>query len=658
MAIKLPFRQIHLDFHTSIAIPDVGAKWNAEAFADQMQAAHVNSVTVFAKCHHGHLYYDTDHPARHPSLPDGLDLLGEQIEALRRRNIQAPIYISILFDEFAAAQHPEWIAIRPDGAPVRSGPYKADWWIMDMAGPYQDYVADQIDEVLRKFAPTDGIFLDICFDVEGHTKWCVDGMHKTGLDPLDPVDVRRFARRTVRGYMTRFKKLVDQAHKGKACKIWFNSRPKELLAEEKKFLHHVEIEALPTGGWGYTFFPMHVRFARTFGLPMVGMTARFHKSWADFGGLKPEAALKYECCQMLAHGAGCSIGDQLHPRGTLDVASYRLIGNVYRHIEACEPWCDGAKPVTEVAVLRDVSGTFGTETRLEKGSAAEGAVRALQQLHQQFDFVPVDRPLRGYRLVIVPETVRINPTLAAKLGAFVADGGGLIVCGEAAIDDEGKPAMKELGIDVHGLSPYQTTYLRMDKSIVVPRTDHVMYERGLRITAKKGADVLARVVEPYFDRDYHHFCSHAQTPTDKLSRYAAAAQRGNVITIAYPIFKAYGTHGNLPYRALIGACIDRLLPQPLIRATTPSHVELTVTRQGTRHVVHMLSYAPQRRTPELDIVEETTPVIDMPIALRLASKPKRVTLQPHNEELDSDYTDGYASIRLTSQRGHEMIVFE
>ncbi len=77
--------------------------------ARNIQEAHVDSVTVFAKCHHGLLYYDTKRPERHPNLKKGLDLLGEQVEALHREGIRAPIYISVLCDEYAADTHPEWV---------------------------------------------------------------------------------------------------------------------------------------------------------------------------------------------------------------------------------------------------------------------------------------------------------------------------------------------------------------------------------------------------------------------------------------------------------------------------------------------------------------------------------------------------------------------
>src|SRR5213075_3272233 len=125
----------------------------------------------------------------------------------------------------------------------------------------------------------------------------------------------------------------------------------------------------------------NVRFARTLpGIPYMGMTARFHKSWADFGGLKPYPALEYETSQMIAHGARCSIGDQLHPRGTLDRAAYQLIGRAYARIEAREPWLVDAKPLTQIAVLQADERPTGMGGRINVRGAEEGAVRMLTQL--------------------------------------------------------------------------------------------------------------------------------------------------------------------------------------------------------------------------------------------------------------------------------------
>src|SRR4051812_4416453 len=120
--MSLRFRQIHMDFHTSERIAGVGAAFDAQAFADTLARAHVDSVTCFARCHHGWIYYDTAaHPERrHPHLER--DLLREQIEACHARGIRVPIYTTVQWDHHTAGGHPEWRGGTPGGAPGGAPP--------------------------------------------------------------------------------------------------------------------------------------------------------------------------------------------------------------------------------------------------------------------------------------------------------------------------------------------------------------------------------------------------------------------------------------------------------------------------------------------------------------------------------------------------------
>jgi predicted aldo/keto reductase-like oxidoreductase len=67
-------RQIHLDFHTSAGVT-VGDKFHAAEFFDTLEAAKINSIAVFAKCHHGFSYFDTKVGTRH--LGQSFDLIGQ-----------------------------------------------------------------------------------------------------------------------------------------------------------------------------------------------------------------------------------------------------------------------------------------------------------------------------------------------------------------------------------------------------------------------------------------------------------------------------------------------------------------------------------------------------------------------------------------------------
>ncbi|MGL4175357.1 MAG: hypothetical protein ACRCSN_04695, partial [Dermatophilaceae bacterium] len=114
----LSARHVHLDFHTSEAIPDIGADFDPDVYAQTLADAHVSSVNTFARCHHGYVYYDsTVNPERvHPHLSRP-NLLVEQIEACHRRGIRAPIYTTVQWDQFTADEHRDWLLVDEEGKP-------------------------------------------------------------------------------------------------------------------------------------------------------------------------------------------------------------------------------------------------------------------------------------------------------------------------------------------------------------------------------------------------------------------------------------------------------------------------------------------------------------------------------------------------------------
>jgi hypothetical protein len=107
---ELRFRQIHLDFHTSEFIESVGSNFDPDEFAETLVKANVNSITCFARCHHGWLYFDTKaFPERkHSHLQK--ELIPRQIQACHQRGIRVPIYLTVQWDHYTAPRHPEWVA--------------------------------------------------------------------------------------------------------------------------------------------------------------------------------------------------------------------------------------------------------------------------------------------------------------------------------------------------------------------------------------------------------------------------------------------------------------------------------------------------------------------------------------------------------------------
>ena len=60
----------------------------------------------------------------------------------------------------------------------------------------------------------------------------------------------------------------------------------------------------------------------------------------------------------------------------------------------------------------------------------------------------------------------------------------------------------------------------------------------------------------------------------------------------------------------------------------------------------------------MDIVEDPFPIVDMPIEVKFAGRPKRVYLAPAGTDLAFAWEGGYVRTRVTILDGHAMLVIE
>lgn len=654
---EIPFRQVHLDFHTSEKIPGVGSEFDPARFVKTLQRAAVNSITLFSRCHHGMIYHDTKFAElRHPGV-DG-NLLARQIEACHSAGIRAPIYITVGWDEAQSRMHPEWLQRNAEGRPFGAPPLEAGWHRLCFNSPYIDFVWDQTAEVLQTF-PVDGLFFDIITQEACLCQNCLAKMSADGIDPADAAARARFARRTIDEFKRRFTRAIREVNAD--CTIFYNSgHVSPQLRPVADTYSHFELESLPSGGWGYMHFPLTVRYARTLEKELLGMTGKFHKSWGDFNSLKTPAALEYECFMMLAEGAKCSVGDQLHPRGVLDEATYDLIGHVYRQVEAKEPWCTGAEAVAEIGIFTPEAIGLN-DGRVDP--AATGALRMLRERHYQADVIDGAADWERYRVVILPDKIPLDDALASKVQAFLKSGGGLILTHESGLDPaRSRFALDELGVELAGPAEYAPDFIVSREALAdgIPATQHVLYEAGLNVRPHERSEVLADLWHPYFNRTWDHFCSHSHTPPDRPSDWPGAVQRGRVIYFAHALFGMYTRHGSPVYRALVLNALRRLLPDPLVESDAPSTAHITLLRQPkeNRTVLHVLHYLPQRRHPGFDTLEDVIPLHDVHLALRCTAPPASVYLAPTRETLEFSHRDGRVNVTIPEVRGHAMVVFE
>ncbi len=657
----LNFRQIHLDFHTSEAIPGIGAEFDPEEYAATLDKARVNSITTFARCHHGCIYYDSKvHPERvHPQL-SRKNLLVEQIEACHKRGIKVPIYTTVQWDEYTADRHRDWLMIDENGAEFGTKPFDAGFYRnLDVFHPgYRQFLYDHVKELLETM-PVDGIFFDIVQNRPSVAKHWLDAMDNLGFNPENEGERQRFAAKVHDEWALEMTEFIRQTHKD--ATIFYNSghvgpRHRTSMAAYS----HYELESLPSGGWGYLHFPQAMRYARGLGKDCLGMTGKFHTSWGDFHSFKNPAALQFECFHMLALGAKCSVGDQLHPSGRIDETTYDLIGGVYSEVEKKEAWCRGAIPINEIGLLTPEEfvtqrPAFNAKSDRDQ-PAVMGAIRMLQELRLQFDILDSDRDFNQYKLLILPDEIPVDDVLAEKLENYLAGGGSIIASYHSGLSHDGANfTSRAWGVNYVGDAPYSPDFIVPGElSNGLPETGHVMYFKGLEVQPES-AQVLARVEVPYFNRTWRHFCSHRHTPSKGEIAYPAATKNARVIYFAHPIFAQYQDCAPRWCKQLVSNAIDLLLPEKLVEVTGPSSLLATLNEQPehNRRVLHLLHYIPERRGQAFDIIEDVIPLHSLKVSV--AGEAQSVKLVPSGEELEFQNEGGRVLFTLPKLDGHAMV---
>jgi hypothetical protein len=288
----------------------------------------------------------------------------------------------------------------------------------------------------------------------------------------------------------------------------------------------------------------------------------------------------------------------------------------------------------------------------------------LTELHHQFDVLDCESDFSRYRVLILPDSHRLDQSLLEKVQRYIDGGGKLLLSYESGLDSDGKQfALKATGLEYVSPSPYPgdggdyfeaLEGVNQDIDPIVQFT----YAAGLLVKANPGTSVLARFWKPYFDRTYEHFSSHHQTPPDRATDYAVVSQSRNVIYISFPIFRAYAESAYRCYKLLVSNCLRRLLPDPLIRAELPSTAEASLTEQSGKKIVHLLHYPATRRAPDLDIVEEAIPLANVKVGVRMDKEPSRVYLAPQRMSLRFAFDGKYAETVVPLVEGHQMVVFE
>jgi len=647
-------RCVHLDFHMSPEIAGIGKHFSKENFQKALKAAKLESITVFAKCHNGYCYYPTQVGTMNPNLD--FDLTGAWIEAAHEIGVKAPVYITAGWCALDAEQHPDWRAVRKDGSyrnvnfdlTASADCAKPDCSWLDMClndGPYCEHIYALTEEVCQRYKELDGLFYDICVRNDPcYCEHCKAGMRAMGLDPANEADAMAYFEIKHKAFMRKCGEIMDKYHPN--ASIFFNAGGAEIFKPQyHEFQSHFEMEDLPTAWGGYDKMPLRAKYFSKKGKFYLGMTGKFHLVWGEFGTYKTKEALKYEACAMAMQGAGCSVGDQCHPDASMEMQTYENIGYAFDYYEKIEPYCFDGESVAKLGLY--ISPTNPSNL---------GVANTLAEYQIDYDVIHDDN-FCDFDTVILPDAVVLSEASVAKLQKYVAKGGKVVAFGDSIVKD-GKFIL-DVGAEYVSPATHDMDYLMMEEGVEtvadLPRAP-MLCQLPAAILKEGDGEVLARKREPYFSRTYAHYSGHKNTPYDNDDKGTPAiVRKGNVVYCACPLPTIYKVYGSLYHKRYILQALRTVYHGDRVRVDLGSQGTMSLNHQPqhNRYCLNLLYAAPVPRG-KATVIEDITPIYNIPIAFDFEQPIKRVYAPLTGEELPIEAN----RVVLPKLDCHEVLVFE
>lgn len=654
---QLPCRQVHLDFHTSGYMDDVAGKFEKKQFQSALIEGHVESITVFGKCHHGYHYFPTKVGTVHPGLEPGRDFSGEMMEACHEIGVYAPLYLTLGWSQLDAKEHPSWIARNRDGsyqgyfydfgAKEDEEKPESSWIHLCSAGPYREYLYAMTREACERYKRLDGLMFDIVYIYDVcYCDHCIKGMREMGLDPAKEEDAKSYYQIQKKITVDGLRKILMEYHP--EATLFFNSGGAEIHMPQWHYANtHFELEDLPTVWGGYDKLPMRARYFSGKGKAYLGMTGKFHRAWGEFGGYKTPEALRYECAAMLANGAGVSVGDQLHPSGKMEMETYRNIGKAYSYVEKIEEYCFGTQETSRLGVMVGMN-----------PAGNEAVAKLLLDCQIDFDVVHSEKDFARFDTVILPDNYRLREEMGEAFNRFIESGGKVLMLGGSGLKQDSDEFAFSVPFSYLGKSSSDKDYVEAaEASEDMVLAPVLCYSSAHKIEGN--GNVYAYVREPYFNRSYGRYCSHYNTPyKESRAAYPGALQSGNVLYIAHELAGMYAAYGMTYHRRYFKCLLRKLYNADCAEAQMPSQGRIHFVKrpEHRQYVLHLLYASPVQRG-EVSVLEDFPTLQDVRVRIRVPEMIKSVKLIPQNSELTFEQGNEGILLKVPEVSAHQMVLF-
>jgi len=634
------FFGIHFDFHAGPDCNEIGRNTTPAMVERIIEAAHPDYLQIDCKGHPGLSSYPTK--AGNPAPGFVGDPLRVWREATARHGVALYMHYSGVWDSEAIRQHPEWAAVNADGTTNRNA--------TSFFGPYADrLLIPQLRELAREYG-VDGAWVDgECWasvpDYSGSALKAfraATGIQEIPRRPGEPHwhEFLQFNREAFRNHLRHYLAEVKKTD------------PAMQLCSNWAFTDHMpEAVGAPVDWISGDFSPEDsvnsARFSGRYlahqGKPWDLMAWSFTTTGERRNGSRQKSAvqLEREAAVVLAQGGGFQPYYNQRRDGSVPEEHLPVIAEVAKFCRARQPYCQGATPVPQIALLystashyREINGLFNRDL-----SRISGTLQALVESQQVVDVVSehhLEGRMADYPLIVVAECDYLEPAFKQELVRYVENGGNLLLIGPQAAS----LFVAELGVSLEAARS-EPRYLAWGDALI-PTWDET---RTPQLEAR--AQAFGQL--------------HAANDRNSASQPAAsvaALGKGRIAATYFSVSRGYLGTRSPQARAFLNELTHRLFPAPMVEVKGSSDVDVSVNRLPGKLAVNLVNTAGPHWDTKKPLSDSIVPVGPLEIAIRTSAQPAKITLQPAGQRLAFEYREGVARFTVPRLEIHSVIVVE
>ncbi len=533
---KKAYRRHLLDMHIEDWDDRFLSEFDPEDYVDNLKRAKIQCAMIYLQSHVGLCNFPTKVAATHKAFV-GNDKMKRLLTLCKQNKIAVVGYYSLIHNNWAEINHPEWRMIEENGKTARENGGRYGF-VCPNNYDYRNFVVEQIKE-MHEFFPLDGVFYDMPFwPVRCHCHACRKRWsEEVGTEfPSGELSVGRrneYAKK-LQEWMANFCKFVADKTREIMPDVTIEFNNAGVVAFDWTSGETEAISDLAdyAGGDLYGDLYAHSFSAKYFravsqNQPFEYMNSRCVKLY-EHTATKSEEELRTEISLTRAHHGASFIIDAIDPVGTMDKRVYDLLGKLFDEQSPLDEYNNG-ELLADVAVFFDSKTMFdGDGYNFGNKQAAIAAVKRLIQHHIPVAVVANGHlgDLHKYKCVVAPCVAPFDNPTVDEFVKYVQNGGKLYIdgaCDERLLSLVGKQD-GYVGSKITYLAP-KSKY----RQLLCDFSDKYPLPMGYKLPVVKpwdNVEIMATITLPYTDpEDNFRFAAIHSNPPGIATDYPALLRR-------------------------------------------------------------------------------------------------------------------------------------